>query len=43
VLADELGLVANPSLHLSPPFVPRGTNFAVAGARAVTLGHRADG
>jgi len=38
VLADELGLAANPSLHLAPPFVPQGTNFAVAGARAVTLG-----
>jgi len=37
VLADELGLAANPSLHLVAPF-PQGTNFAVAGARAVTLG-----
>ena len=38
VLADELGLAATPSLHLLPPFYPQGTNFAVAGARAVTLG-----
>ncbi len=38
VLADELGLTANPSLHLTSPFGPQGTNFAVAGARAVTLG-----
>jgi phospholipase/lecithinase/hemolysin len=37
VLADGLGLDAAPSLHVLGIF-PVGTNFAVAGARAVTLG-----
>ena len=37
VLAEDLGLAADPSLHLVAPF-PVGTNFAVAGARSVTLG-----
>jgi len=37
VLAEDLGLAADPSLHLVSP-VPLGTNFAVAGARSVTLG-----
>ena len=37
VLADGLDLDADPSLHLVLP-VPAGTNFAVAGARTVTLG-----
>ncbi len=37
VLAADLGLAADPSLHLVAPF-PVGTNFAVAGARSVTLG-----
>jgi len=37
VLAQGLGLDADPSLHLVRAF-PVGTNFAVAGARAVTLG-----
>jgi len=37
VLAEKLDLDADPSLHLAG-FGPMGTNFAVAGARAVTLG-----
>ncbi|GMQ75729.1 MAG: SGNH/GDSL hydrolase family protein [Gammaproteobacteria bacterium] len=37
VLAEGLDLDADPSLHLVRTF-PLGTNFAVAGARAVTLG-----
>jgi len=38
VLAEELGLPAEPSKHLTSAIGPVGTNFAVAGARAVTLG-----
>jgi phospholipase/lecithinase/hemolysin len=38
VLAEALGLAAEPSKHLTSPIGPVGTNFAVAGARTVTLG-----
>lgn len=36
LLAESLGLSANPSLWLTSPSVPAGTNYAVAGATSAT-------
>ena len=38
VLAEKLGLPADPAKHMTSLIGPVGSNFAVAGARAVTLG-----